>query len=129
MKKVLVAVVGVAAVAVGAAYFLGSGGKTDDAIVAKVDSISQVKTMQLDSLKAEVAKSENQSTKILDSLTLVLQDVKWEAVEKGGDYEAEAKKKFVAKKKETATAFKQAYDDNRINVESEFLMNIGKINE
>ena len=129
MKKVLLAVCGVAVIGVGIAYFLGSGGKTDDTIVKTVDSISQVKTMCLDSLKAEVAKAENQSTKKLDSLTLVLQDVKWESVENGGNYEAEAKKKFVTKKRETATAFKQVYDDNRINVESEFLMNIQKISE
>ena len=43
--------------------------------------------------------------------------------------ELEAKKKFVTKKRETASAFKQVYDDNRINVESEFLMNIHKISE
>ena len=129
MKKAIVAVLGVAVVGGVAAYLIGTGGKTDDTIVKKVDSISQVKTMRLDSLKAEVAVADNQSTRKLDSLTMVLEEVKWEAVKDGGDYEAEAKKKFVTKKRETASAFKQVYDDNRINVESEFLMNIQKISE
>ena len=129
MKKAIVAVLGVAVVGGVAAYLIGTGGKTDDTIVKKVDSISQVKTMRLDSLKAEVAIADNQSTRKLDSLTKVLEEVKWESVKDGGDYEAEAKKKFVTKKRETASAFKQVYDDNRINVESEFLMNIHKISE
>ena len=129
MKKAIFAVLGVAVVGGVAAYLLGSGGKTDDTIVKKVDSISAVKTMRLDSLKAEVGIADNQSTRKLDSLTKVLEEVKWEDVKDGGNYEAEAKKKFVTKKRETATAFKQAYDDNRINVESEFLMNIQKISE
>ena len=129
MKKAIVAVLGVAVVGGVAAYLIGTGGKTDDTIVKKVDSISQVKTMRLDSLKAEVAVADNQSTRKLDSLTQVLESVKWESVADGGDYEAEAKKKFVTQKRETASAFKQVYDDNRINVESEFLMNIHKISE
>lgn len=116
MKKKIVGLVVVAAIAGGTAFFfLSKGGKTEVNITQRVDSINSVLVMRTDSVDAAVKSLKNPHYTQLDSLADVLTTIQWtDEVKDGGSYLEESKKNFENKKKEVAKLLKKAYEDNNI---------------
>ncbi len=96
---------GVAVVAAAAAggYLLLRPQPTPQQVKSPVDTQYEELSIQLNDLEAKA----RQDSANIDSLTLVLEAVKWQPVKDGGDYEAQKRNLYLDLKRNVAFTFRQ----------------------
>ena len=126
MKKgaVLSGVV-VAAAAAAGGYFLLRPTATAEDVKNPVDTQYEELSIQLNDLEAKV----QQPGANIDSLTLVLEAVKWTPVKDGGDYEAQKRNLYLDAKKNVAMRFRQTSIERGQEITTPFLDDVESISE
>lgn len=116
-------VVAVAAAAGG--YYLLRPKPTPQEVKSPVDVQYEELCIQLNDLNAK-AQLEGAN---IDSLTLVLEDLKWSPVKDGGQYEVQKRNLYLDAKKNVAMTFRQALLDRGQEITNPHLDDVESINE
>ena len=124
-KSALLGGVAVAAAAAAGGYFLLRPTATADDVKTPVDTQYEELCILLNDLEAKVQQPEAN----IDSLTLVLEAVKWTPVKDGGDYEAQKRNLYLDAKKNVAMSFRQAIIKRGEEISVPFLDDVEAIKE
>lgn len=126
MKKGIVyGSVAVVAAAAAGGYFLFRPLPTDETVKNPVDEQYEQLSVQLNDLEAQV----RQPGANIDSLTLVLQNVKWSPVADGGEYEVQKRNLYIDNKKNVAMTFRQVLIGQNREVTNPMLDDVESISE
>ncbi len=114
-----------AAAAAAGGYFLLRPQPTPQEVKNPVDTQYEQLCIQLNDLDAKVRQPEAN----IDSLTLVLEGIKWTPVKDGGAYETEKKNLYLDTKKNVAMTFYNTLKERGEAVTNPILENIEAISE
>ncbi len=124
-KSALFGGVAVAAAAAAGGYFLLRPTATAEDVKTPVDTQYEELSILLNDLEAKVQQPEAN----IDSLTLVLEAVKWTPVKDGGDYEAQKRNLYLDAKKNVAMRFRQTIIERGEEITTPFLDDVEAIKE
>lgn len=126
MKKVMLTtgVAVVAAAAVGG-YFLMRPKPTPPEVKNPVDVQYEELSIRLNDLNAKV----QQEGSNVDSLTLVLEGLRWNPVKDGGEYEVQKRNLYIDAKKNVAMTFRQTIIDRGLEIANPHLEDVESISE
>ncbi len=126
MKKATLATgVVVAAAAAAGSYLLMRPKPTPPEVKNPVDVQYEELSIRLNDLNAKV----QQEGANIDSLTLVLEGLKWSTVKDGGEYEVQKRNLYIDAKKNVAMTFRQAILDRGEQIANPHLDDVESISE
>ena len=126
MKKGTLATgVVVAAAAVAGGYYMMRPKPTPEEVKNPVDVQYEELCIQLNDLNAKV----QQDSSNIDSLTLVLEELRWNPVKDGGQYEVQKRNLYIDAKKNVAMTFRQTMIDRGLEITNPHLDDVESISE